>query len=142
VAEHNRNLGPGETPLKIIEADHSRGSMTGSNAAAWQVNNGWRDIPLKQVNFNGAAANAQRMANRVGIITSGQGEVTQATHRMDLVSRIIGKNPAIGGAGFKGNHTTYGPNAWRWNEKMVWKAWEDRMGSERGRQTLAPKKER
>jgi len=142
IVEHNRNLRLGEKPLKIIEVDHSRGSLTGSNAAAWNENHGWRDIPLARVDFNGAAANVQCAANRVDIITSGQGEVTQANHKMDfLVPRLIGGNPATGGQWqFKGGaHTTYGPRIDEIEKYIVWGAWE---GSEEGRRTLAPKHDR
>jgi len=143
VAERNRNLAPREKSFKIIEVNHSRGSLTSGVAQAWYINNGSRDVPLSRVDFNGAAANAQRAANRVDIITSGQGVVTQATHRMDfVVPRVIGGNPATGGRwGFmSGAHTTYGPNAW--DKNGVWGVREVLGGSETGRQWLTPKRER
>jgi len=143
VAEHNRNLAPGEKPLKIVETNHSRGSLTSGVAQAWHINNGSRDVPLAIVDFNGAAGNAQRAINRVDIITSGQGAVSQATHRMDFVGRWIGGNPATGGTwGFIGGfHTAYGPGVWD-KTGAIWGV-EGRVGgSEKGRKWPAPNRGR
>jgi len=75
-----------------MEVDHSRGSLTSSNATAEQVNQGTRNAPIESVTVNGAAANAQRMADRVDTVTGGTGTVQQATHKDDKIGTVIGGN--------------------------------------------------
>jgi filamentous hemagglutinin len=47
--------------------------------------------------FNGAAANAERMADRVAIATGGTGQVLQSTHMNDSVGTLLGGNSQTGG---------------------------------------------
>ncbi len=88
---------------------NSRGSLTDSIATSEQVNQGVQNAAIGTITFNGAAANAQRMANQVNIATSGTGVVQQATHKDDLISTVIGGNTATGGvdASFVDAHTSY-----------------------------------
>jgi filamentous hemagglutinin len=86
-----QNGGPA---LSIVEVDHSRGSLTSSIATQEQIKAGQANVPLGSVTFNGAAANAQRMADRADIAISGQGKeiVRQATHPSDPIGIVIGGN--------------------------------------------------
>ena len=114
-------------PLREIRSGsvaHSRGSLTTSNATHAQLTAGSTDVPLAHVQFHGAAANAQRMADRVAQATGGSGSVWQATHKDDLVSTLIGGNAATGGrdAGFLKAHGTYGPGFEEKDRKQIWGA--------------------
>ncbi|TQK06365.1 MULTISPECIES: hemagglutinin repeat-containing protein [unclassified Herbaspirillum] len=93
----------------VIEVDHSRGSLTSSNALAEQLNRGGVDVAIGSVTFNGAAANAERMANLVDQATGGQGVVYQSTHKNDPVGTMIGGNEATGGntTSFPDSHGAY-----------------------------------
>jgi filamentous hemagglutinin len=70
---------------QVVEVAHSRGSLTSSNATAEQINQGKTNATIDTVTFNGAAANAQRMADRVNTVTGGAGTVQQATHKDDKI---------------------------------------------------------
>ncbi|WHZ11507.1 MAG: Putative large exoprotein involved in heme utilization or adhesion of ShlA/HecA/FhaA family [Burkholderiaceae bacterium] len=83
---------------QVVEVDHSRGSLTGMNALQAQANAGQSDVPLSSVTFNGAAANAQAMANLCATASGGGCTVQQSTHQDDPVGTWIGGNPATGGA--------------------------------------------
>lgn len=93
----------------VVEVDHSRGSLTSSNATAEQINRGEAHAPIQSVTYNGAAANAQRMSNWLEQATGGQGQMFQSTHQNDLVGRIIGGNPETGGVAGSGmaSHSSY-----------------------------------
>ncbi|MNJ58108.1 hypothetical protein D3C77_537280 [compost metagenome] len=93
----------------VIEVSHSRGTLTSSIATAQQLNDGVNDAAIGSVTFNGAAANAQRMADRVDQVTGGQGVVLQSTHKDDLVGASIGGNTPTGGldSGFIAAHGAY-----------------------------------
>ncbi|MCW5299321.1 filamentous hemagglutinin N-terminal domain-containing protein [Herbaspirillum lusitanum] len=93
----------------VIEVDHSRGSLTSSNAVAEQLNRGTTDVAIGSVTFNGAAANADRMADRVNQATSGRGVVYQSTHKNDPVGTMIGGNAPTGGntSSFPDSHGAY-----------------------------------
>lgn len=97
----------------IISVNHSRGALTKSNATGTMLANGIEDGAIGLVIFNGAAANAQRMADRVNTVTSGKGAVMQSTHVDDWVGTLIGGNQASGGINGLGiaSHSSYGPNA-------------------------------
>jgi filamentous hemagglutinin len=99
----------GKTPLQIIEVDHSRGSLTSSIATQEQVNAGQTAVALNTIIFNGAAANAERMANAVDQVTGGKGQVMEATHKDDLVGAVVGGNGPVGGTDttFLKAHTSY-----------------------------------
>jgi filamentous hemagglutinin len=107
---------------QVVEVDHSRGSLTGSNATAEQINQGVRNAPIDNVTFNGAAANAQRMADRVNTVTGGTGTVQQATHKDDKIGTVIGGNAPTGGrdASVGNAHTNYGPGVPQPNKDKVW----------------------
>lgn len=94
---------------QVIEVDQSRGSLTGNIATSEQVNQGVTNAAIGSVTFNGAAANAQRMADQVNTATSGTGTVQQATHKDDTVGTFVGGNAPTGGrdASFMDAHTTY-----------------------------------
>lgn len=81
----------------VIEADHSRGTLTSSIATSEQVNQGVTNAAVGSVTFNGAAANAERAAQVLNQATSGQGTLQQATHKNDLVGTVVGGNPETGG---------------------------------------------
>jgi filamentous hemagglutinin len=109
----------------VVTIDHSRGSLTDSNAIADSLNNGETNLPIESATFNGAAANAQNMANRVNTATNGKGTVYQSTHTTDLVGTSIGSNEPTGGLdsyGFPDSHSSYGSNA---DEKKTDEAWGD-----------------
>jgi filamentous hemagglutinin len=60
--------------------------------------------------INGAAANAQNMANLVNTATNGMGTVQYSTHETDWVGLYIGLNPATGGLDsyeFPWSHSSY-----------------------------------
>ncbi|KTG17131.1 MULTISPECIES: hemagglutinin repeat-containing protein [unclassified Guyparkeria] len=98
VERHNeRAARTGEQLLHIVEINHSRGSLTASNATRLQEAAGETSTPVRSVLFNGAAANAQRMADRIDTVTRGMGEVRQNTHQSDLIGIIFGANPPSGG---------------------------------------------
>jgi len=112
VARHNQEAMQNGGPLlRIEEANHSRGSLTASHATQILIYEGNSDVPIASVLFNGAAANADRMADRIEQVTGGQGEVWQSTHQNDFVGKLIGGNPVTGGqaAGFGDAHSHYGP---------------------------------
>jgi filamentous hemagglutinin len=94
---------------KVVEVDHSRGTLTGSVATSEQVNRGVTDAAIGSVTMNGGAANSQRMADQVNTATSGTGVVQQATHKDDTVGTFVGGNAATGGqdASMLDAHTTY-----------------------------------
>lgn len=102
----------GLAPVVIDEINHSRGSLTSSNATAQQRNNQQINVPLNSVTFNGAAANAQNMANMVDQVTSGKGIVQQSTHVDDWIGNVIGNNPSTGGVDGTGigSHSSYRGN--------------------------------
>jgi len=54
-------------------------------------------VPLDTLIFYGGAANAGRMADRVGNATGGAGQVQQSTHINDAVGTLIGGNAPTGG---------------------------------------------
>jgi filamentous hemagglutinin len=107
---------------KVVEVDHSRGSLTSSIATTEQVNQGETNAAIGTVTFNGAAANAQRMADQVNTVTSGTGTVQQATHKDDAIGTAIGGNFQTGGqdASMLDAHTTYGPNIPIEDKIRVW----------------------
>jgi filamentous hemagglutinin len=113
---------------QVVEVNHSRGSLTSSNATAEQINQGIRNAPIESVTFNGAAANAQRMADRVETVTGGTGTVQQSTHKDDLIGTVIGGNAPTGGrdASVGAAHTNYGPGV---NEDVKEKVWGNDVGS-------------
>ena len=124
IAEYNKQIGESSgVPLLIVNGvDHSRGSLADSNSVQAQINAGQTDLPIGSVTFNGAAANADRMAERVNNATSGMGLVRQSTHKDDLVGGVIGGNAPTGGlsSGFADAHTTYGPGVKDDNSDRVW----------------------
>lgn len=93
----------------VIEVSHSRGTLTSSIATAQQLNDGVNDAAIGSVTFNGAAANAQRMADRVDQVTGGQGVVLQSTHKDDFVGTFFGWNTPTGGldSSFPNSHGAY-----------------------------------
>ena len=94
----------------VNSVNHSRGSMTYYIAVAALLNDGLTNLPIGTVTFNGAAANAQNMANLVDTATNGMGAVQYSTHATDLVGLYIGFNPATGGLdsyGFPYSHSSY-----------------------------------
>ncbi|NDV12984.1 hypothetical protein [Crenobacter caeni] len=98
---------------KVVEVDHSRGSLTSANATKTQVLRGDLTVPLGSVTFNGAAANAERMADIVRSATAGTGLVFQSTHISDPVGAWIGGNSGTGGIptwDVVGAHGAYGLN--------------------------------
>jgi filamentous hemagglutinin len=76
----------------VIEVDHSRGSLTSSIATVEQIKRGTTQAVIGSVTFNGGAANAQRMADRVDTVTGGTGQIFEATHPNDWVGNTIGGN--------------------------------------------------
>lgn len=95
---------------RVVEVDHSRGSLTGMNATQSQVNSGQTNVPLDLVTFNGAAASAQGMADLCYTVSDGGCTVQQSTHVNDLVGTWIGGNPGTGGiadASWGAAHTNY-----------------------------------
>jgi filamentous hemagglutinin len=113
---------------QVMEVDHSRGSLTSSNATAEQINQGKTNVTIDTVTFNGAAANAQRMADRVNTVTGGAGTVQQATHKDDKIGTFIGGNAQTGGrdASTGAAHTNYGPGV---NEDKKENVWGNDVGS-------------
>jgi filamentous hemagglutinin len=107
---------------QVMEVDHSRGSLTSSNATAEQINQGKTNVTIDTVTFNGAAANAHRMADRVNTVTGGAGTVQQATHKDDKIGTFIGGNAKTGGrdASTGAAHTNYGPGVEDRNKSDVW----------------------
>jgi filamentous hemagglutinin len=107
---------------QVVEVNHSRGSLTSSNATAEQINQGTRNAPIESVTFNGAAANAQRMADRVDTVTGGTGTVLHSTHKDDKIGTVIGGNAPTGGrdASVGAAHTNYGPGVSEDKKEMVW----------------------
>ncbi|WP_346309120.1 hypothetical protein, partial [Limnohabitans sp.] len=107
---------------KVVEVNHSRGSLTSSNATAEQINQGERNTPIDSVTFNGAAANAQRMSDRVDAVTGGKGAVQQSTHKDDKIGTFIGGNAPTGGrdASIGAAHTNYGPGVPQLIKDKVW----------------------
>jgi len=94
----------------VNSVNHSRGSMTYYMAVAALLNDGLTNLPIGTVTFNGAAANAQNMANLVNTATNGMGTVQYSTHATDLVGLYIGFNPSTGGLdsyGFPWSHSSY-----------------------------------
>jgi hypothetical protein len=86
-------------------------------------------LPIESATFNGAAANAQNMANRVNTATNGKGTVYQSTHTTDLVGTSIGSNEPTGGLdsyGFPDSHSSYGVNT---EEEKRIKGWGTIDGS-------------
>jgi filamentous hemagglutinin len=111
----------------VIDVDHSRGTLTSSNATATQVNSGQNNVPLGSVTFNGGAANAERGANLLQQATqnapSGPGTQLQAMHVDDPVGTLIGGNDSTGGVPGQSlgkAHGTYGPNASKVDQIEVW----------------------
>ena len=106
----------------VVEVDHSRGSLTSSNATAEQINQGVTNAAIGGVTFNGAAANAQRMADRIDTVTNGTGVVQQATHKDDTVGTFVGGNAPTGGqdATMGAAHTNYGPGVKPKEKEEVW----------------------
>jgi filamentous hemagglutinin len=106
----------------VVEVDHSRGSLTSANATAEQVNQGVTNAAIGGVTFNGAAANAQRMADQVNTATGGAGVVQQATHKDDTVGTFVGGNAPTGGqdASMGAAHTNYGPGVDQPKKDSVW----------------------
>jgi filamentous hemagglutinin len=113
---------------QVVEVNHSRGSLTSSNATAEQINQGERNAPIDSVTFNGAAANAQRMSDRVDTVTGGTGTVQQSTHKDDKIGTVIGGNAPTGGrdASVGDAHTNYGPGV---NKDQKEKVWGNGVGS-------------
>lgn len=98
VARHNeRATKTGGQQLHIKEVGHSRGTLTSSIATRLQEAAGETHTPVSSVLFNGAAANAERMADRIRNVTDGKGEVMQNTHLNDYVGIIFGGNSTTGG---------------------------------------------
>lgn len=64
-----------EQEALIYSINHSRGSMTYYIATADALSNGEIYLPIGTVTFNGAAANAQNMANLINTATNGIGTV-------------------------------------------------------------------
>lgn len=97
---------------KITSVNHSRGSLTQANAVGTMLSNGQYDVAIGFVIFHGAAANAERMANKINSATNGSGVVMQSTHVDDWVGTMIGGNNPTGGVSGIGikSHSTYGPN--------------------------------
>ncbi len=110
VDRHNeRAAATGGQRLQIKEVDHSRGTLTSSIATRLQEAAGENRIPVDSVLFNGAAANAQRMANRIDNVTGGAGDVRHNTHINDLVGTFFGKNQPTAGieSDFGNAHGSY-----------------------------------
>jgi filamentous hemagglutinin len=107
---------------KVVEVDHSRGALTSSNATAEQINQGVTNAAIGGVTFNGGAANAQRMADRINTVTSGTGVLQQATHKDDTVGTFVGGNAPTGGqdASMGAAHTNYGTGVEDGTKKDVW----------------------
>jgi filamentous hemagglutinin len=109
----------------VVDVSHSRGTLTSSNATAAQANAGVTNAGIGSLTFNGGAANAERAADLVNHLTSGQGQVYQSTHQNDLIGTVIGGNASTGGndLGFFGvvdAHSTYGPGHQDQAQRNVW----------------------
>ena len=136
VARHNQEaMQNGGSLLRIEEANHSRGSLTASHATQLLIYEGNSDVPIANVLFNGAAANADRMADRIEQVTGGQGEVWQSTHQNDFVGKLIGGNAPTGGqtAGFGDAHSHYGPGVLEDEREEIWEASPTGSGNFSGR---------
>lgn len=108
-----------------VDVSHSRGTLTSSNATAAQANAEVTNAGIGSLTFNGGAANAERAADLVNHLTSGQGQVYQSTHQNDLIGTVIGGNASTGGndLGFFGvwdAHSTYGPGHQDQAQRNVW----------------------
>lgn len=81
---------------------------------------GRTDAAIGTQTMFGSPVNAQDQADRVHVITSGQGTVQQSTHVNDFVSTLFGNNPPTGGeentpalrshSAYTGDLTTSGSN--------------------------------
>lgn len=128
VARHNeRAAATGGQRLQIEEIDHSRGTLTSTIATRLQVASGETNTPIRSVLFNGAAANAERMWDRINTVTAGRGLVMQSTHRDDLIGTFFGGNKPTGGipSDLGDAHGSYGPGISARDRLDVW-------GSEKG----------
>lgn len=81
---------------EVSSVNHSRGSMTWTNAMHDLARQGQSGLPIGRVLYNGAAANAQEAANLL-LDISDAGEMFQSTHFTDRIGGWIGRNPATGG---------------------------------------------
>jgi len=83
--------------------------MTWTNATQDLKNDGATGLPIGNVRYNGAAANAQEAADLIQVI-SAEGEVFQSTHPTDIVGIWLGGNPATGNeneGSFPKSHSSY-----------------------------------
>src|SRR5690606_26491642 len=100
----------------VNSVNHSRGSMTWTNALHDLERRGESGLPIGTVIYNGAAANALEAAGLVYRLGDGRGTVSQSTHPTDIVGRwnwILGGNPATSDRNdgkFPSSHSSY--TAW------------------------------
>lgn len=93
--------------------NHSRGSMTFTNAMLQLRGDDQKMFPIGYILYNGAAANAQQAQGLVELIGDARGEVWQNTHPTDIVGSwrvILGGNPATSEknqGSFPGSHSAY-----------------------------------
>jgi filamentous hemagglutinin len=123
VARHNERVAAtGGQQLQIKEIGHSRGSLTSSIATRLQEAAGVTNTPVNSVLFNGAAANAERMRDRVDRVTAGRGLVMQSTHRDDLIGTFFGGNKPTGGkpSNLRDAHGSYGPSVDAEDRLSIW----------------------
>lgn len=83
---------------------------------------GETNTPVHSVVFNGAAANAERVWDRVNTVTAGRGLVMQPTHRDDLIGTFFGGNEPTGGepSNLRDTHGSYGPSVDAEDRLRVW----------------------
>jgi filamentous hemagglutinin len=90
--------------------NHSRGGMTMTNTMHDFDRQGGTLLPIGNLLYNGAAANAQEGANLLRDIDDDRGRLSQSTHPTDLVGRWIGLNPPTSERNdgrFPGSHSSY-----------------------------------
>jgi len=117
-----------EVGAEISSDNHSRGSLTYANGTQRQLNDGETDLPINEVVFNGAAASAQAMVNRLYDATNGEGVMLQSRHKSDvIVAGLIGFNGSTGGKPqwmpwqWMGDaHGAYGPNVDIKTQQDIW----------------------
>lgn len=93
----------------VDSVNHSRGGMTWTNAMQDLSNSGRTLLPIGEVLYNGAAANAKESADLLQDISEA-GKMYQSTHPTDIVGAWIGGNPATGeknDGSFPGSHSSY-----------------------------------
>ena len=121
----NQGKNPGSM-ISIDQENHSRGTVTSSNAltAHWQQGN--TNVPINSITYNGGAANAQNAADTLNKVTTNtttlNTKLYQSTHKDDLVGTLIGGNTPTGGfsTDFGNAHSAYGSSANRTIADPAW----------------------